>query len=107
MSRSRKKPFSYICGSKGLHDDKTVASRCYRRLESRRLRQACIEEEFDDYLHPMRLEASFNDRWSWGVDGSAGPVEMPPSDFALTQAGLGDLSWLAWDEDWYEKSQRK
>jgi hypothetical protein len=107
MSRSRKKPFSYVCSSKGKHSDKTVAARCYRRLESSRLRSAIVEGDFEDYLHPVRREASYNDPWSWGVDGGAGPVETPPSAFALAQAGLGDMSWIEDDQEYYERVQRK
>lgn len=98
MSRSYRKPYHYWCGGGSVKQDRQVAARCFRRLENRTLHKVFLQEiSPEDYVHPVQYEASFNDRWSWGCDGSAALYDRP-GNYALTRAGLGDPTWVedAW-----------
>ncbi len=67
MSRSFRKPYSAITGVRSAADDKRVARRNWRHAQNHALRQPQID--WDEFLIPMRLEASYNEVYSWGRDG--------------------------------------
>lgn len=106
MSRSYRKPFIYWC--KGIREshqqDKTLASRCFRRMANSQLRSC---EDWDEFLYPHRYEASHNDRWGWVGDGDA-RLFSEPSQYLLTHLGIGD-SWRSLKEalDEAKKYSRK
>lgn len=67
MSRSYRKPYSTVCSAKkSARQDKVIAARCLRRLQNRYLRLNWKDENF---LLPVRYEASHNDVWGWNRDG--------------------------------------
>lgn len=101
MSRSYRKPYSAITGVKSAADDKRVARRCWRRLQEQTLRD-CLD--YDELTMPKRLEASFNDTWSWGRDGCQTlrlPPEPPKNDSDF------ELRWFECQTKRYKKICRK
>ena len=67
MSRSYRKPYAAITGTRSAADDKRVARLNWRHAQNNALRAPGID--WDDFMIPARLEASFNDVWGWGRDG--------------------------------------
>jgi len=96
MSRSYRKPYCTTCGGTASeHNEKKIASRSWRRLIKRRLREA----EWDSYLIPIRLEAPNNNRWTWRADGN---------NYLSIFPGRWDREYLLnGDNDRYEKARRR
>lgn len=71
MSRSYRKPyFTYTAGKSSARHDKTMASRGYRRAQNQALTHAIkSQEDWDEFILPVREEAAHNDTWSWRRDG--------------------------------------
>ena len=70
MSRSYRKPYAAVTGVRSAADDKRVARRNWRHAQNNALRSAIANEvDWDEFLIPARLEAAYNDVWSWGRDG--------------------------------------
>ena len=86
MSRSYRKPYASVCGNRSAHQDKTLAARGFRRKEKATLRSAV---DWEDYIHPVQLEAANNDPWGWSRDGKQ-KLQYPPSEHYYFQ-----LSWWA------------
>lgn len=103
MSRSYRKPYCTIAGGKSSeHDDKKIASRCWRRLIKRSLAHA----DWDTYLMPDRREAAYNNRWSWPADGS-NQLWVFPSKYAARLLCGGDTERYDRLRREYEKLKRK
>ena len=66
MSRSYRKPYSAITGTKSAHEDKKTAARGLRRRQNQCLHTL---EDIDGALAPHRLECAHNNTYSWGRDG--------------------------------------
>lgn len=66
MSRSYRRPYSAVTGCRSAADDKRVARRCWRRMQEQALRDC---QDWEELVVPKRLEASFNEVYSWGRDG--------------------------------------
>lgn len=101
MSRSYRKPYASVCGNRSAHEDKTLAARGYRRKEKEALRKAT---DWEEYIHPVRLEAAHNDPWGWSRDGKQTLQFSPDANYYF------HLSWWArWRSPerikyWYEKA---
>ena len=66
MSRSYRKPYAAITGTKSVHEDKKTAARGLRRRQNQWLSTL---EDIDWALAPHRFECAYNNTYSWGRDG--------------------------------------
>lgn len=105
MSRSYRKPYAAITGVRSAAHDKMVARRSHRRMQNQNLKKFVANSlDWDDFINPKRLEASFNDVWSWGRDGSQ-YLNFPPdpprdnSEF--------ELWWYERQTKYYARLHRK
>jgi len=99
VSRSYRKPYAYVCGLRSSsHEDKTIASRAYRRLAN----SYTIEHyDEDDFLVPHRRDANYNDPWGWSRDGNAryyGGKDVR----TLTYLGIPPEERAYWVNRWLE-----
>lgn len=92
MSRSYRKPYASIVGVRSVKQDRTLASRAFRRLTNFYLRSNPSE---DSFLLPHRYEATHNSRYSWTTDGRNRLIRKEPKWF----------SWL-WIYDQEERRLR-
>lgn len=103
MSRSYRKPYYTIAGGQASeHQDKKIASRCWRRLIKRSIAHA----DWDCYLVPDRREAAYNERWAWPADGS-NRLWVFPSRNAIARLLSGDAEGFERMRLKYEKLKRK
>jgi hypothetical protein len=72
MSRSYRKPFTYVTGlpKATSHEEKKLASRRRRSVQNLWLRRLT---DFDAALVPHRWGCPSNDVWGWSRDGIATP----------------------------------
>lgn len=75
MSKSYRKPYAPVTSVRSAAHDKMVARRCWRRAQEQALRDC---RNWEELVIPKRLEASFNDVWSWGRDGKQ-TLRFPPT----------------------------
>lgn len=66
MSRSYRKPYAAITGTKSAHADKKVAARGVRRRQNQWLYNL---NDPEGELIPDRLECAFNNTYDWRRDG--------------------------------------
>ena len=66
MSRSYRKPYAAITGTKSAHADKKTAARGLRHRQNQWLYTL---EDIDGALTPHRLECAHNNTYDWGRDG--------------------------------------
>ena len=66
MSRSYRKPYAAVTGTKSAHEDKKTAARGLRRRQNQWLSTL---EDIDGALAPHRLECAHNNTYDWGRDG--------------------------------------
>ena len=106
MSRSYRKPYAAITGVyTNSGDDKRVARRCWRRAQEQALRNC---KDWEELVMPKRLEASFNDTWSWGRDGGKFRIEPPdPYRINFEAASKFDLWWFEYRTRYYKECCRK
>jgi hypothetical protein len=107
MSRSYRQPYYYWCGSGTIKQDRQIAARMFRKLENQKLRQLVKFGDYEDYLHPVQYEASWNDRLMWGCDSDRAYLYNFPNRYALTQLGLGDLEFFEDRLEFFKQIQRK
>jgi hypothetical protein len=88
MSRSTRKPYAAITGVRSAADDKKVARRCFRRTQNSAIRKF-KGEDWDEFLIPVRYEASFNDVWGWGRDGNQTLHDAPVLDWNIYAYNYG------------------
>jgi hypothetical protein len=115
MSKSYRKPYTSITGSKSSASDKQIASRAVRRTQNRWTQRSIDIEEGSPTPH--RLECSHNDVWGWNRDG--GKYHIKPqldrawNHYRLDQQGLsahfnyGRGRPPVWPPEWYAKCFRK
>ena len=96
MGKSYRKPYSAITGVKSAKHDKMVARRCWRRAQEQALRDC---KDWEELVIPKRLEASFNEVYSWGRDGGQSYQSKPTLD--------RHWQWTFMTaEEWYERSMK-
>lgn len=66
MSRSYRKPYAAVTGTKSAHEDKKTAARGLRRRQNQWLSTL---EDIDGALAPHRLECAHNNTYDWRRDG--------------------------------------
>jgi hypothetical protein len=66
VSRSYRKPYTAVTGTKSAHNDKKMAARGLRRRQNQWLHTL---EDVDGALIPHRLECAYNNTYNWGRDG--------------------------------------
>ena len=66
MSRSYRKPYTAITGTRSAHADKKFAARGLRRGQNQWLRTL---GDLEGGLMPHRLECARNNTYDWGRDG--------------------------------------
>lgn len=66
MSRSYRKPYAAVTGTKSAHEDKKIAARGLRRRQNQWLHML---EDVEGALAPHRLECAYNNTYNWGRDG--------------------------------------
>jgi hypothetical protein len=104
MGKSYRKPYSAITGVGSAKDDKRIARRALRRMENQRIRNC---EDFELLYMPDRLDAAYNDVWSWGRDGKQ-VLQSPPvfTSHSWSTEEL-DQTWYEREVKWYQKLHRK
>ena len=106
MSRSYRKPYSAITGTKSAKDDKRIARRAVRRMENQRIRDC---KDFEELLMPERYECTYNDVWSWGRDGKQS-LHFPPNPKPEFNPWSTEKDWIEWYDylvKYYLKLHRK
>jgi hypothetical protein len=103
MSKSYRKPYAAITGLRSAKHDKLVARRCWRRAQEQALRECT---EWEELVIPKRLEASFNDVWSWGRDGKQ-TLQSPPHESLQYSDSEFDRWWFDYRTRWYRKCHSK
>jgi hypothetical protein len=104
MGKSYRRPYAAVTGVRSAAHDKMVARRCWRRAQEQAIRDC---RDWEELVIPRRLEASFNDVWSWGRDGKQ-TLQHPP-----TLKKFWSWRFCTAEEDyerqlhWYQKLQRK
>jgi hypothetical protein len=66
VSRSYRKPYTTVTGTKSAHNDKKIAARGLRRRQNQWLYTL---NDVDGALIPHRLECAYNNTYNWGRDG--------------------------------------
>ena len=121
MSRSfKKQPFMAICGNGSAKQDKTIAHRGERRAQRAAICKAVIEDDFENFLLPHRLECSGNEVYSWGRDGNQLYQGLDAKDWVGHHEAIfgGTHGWLGlscyqnsdyevWPPMWYQRMMRK
>jgi hypothetical protein len=109
MGKSYRKPYAAITGVASAKDDKRVARRALRRMENQRIRNCKSQEDFELLCMPDRLDAAYNDTWSWGRDGSQ-YIHFPPK-FGATMSPWwnekDEIEWYDYQVKYYLKLCRK
>lgn len=77
MGKSYRRPYAAVTGVRSAAHDKMVARRCWRRAQNQAIRDC---KDWEGLVVPKRLEASFNDVWSWGRDGKQRLQSVPTLD---------------------------
>ena len=116
MSRSRRRPYSAICGTGSANWDKTAARRGVRRKQNRWLKALA---DHDSALVPHKYECAWNDTYSWNRDGKQF-LQLPGRfDWKTHQevlqgrwkdshyAGHYARDYATWPPRWFERLQRK
>ena len=74
MSRSYRRPYyTWTSARASAHGDKTTAARGMRRAQEQLLREAIREDNWDEWLIPVREECRHNNVYSWRRDGTQRP----------------------------------
>jgi len=66
VSRSYRKPYTAVTGTKSAHDDKKFVARGLRRSQNQWLH---ILQDANEALVPHRLECAYNNTYNWERDG--------------------------------------
>ncbi len=103
MGKSYRKPYSAITGLRSAAHDKMVARRCWRRAQEQALRDC---KDWEELVIPKRLEASFNEVYSWGRDGKQ-TLQLPPDEDLQFSDSAFDRWWFDYMTRWYRKCCRK
>lgn len=104
MGKSYRRPYSAITGCKSAKHDKMVARRCWRRAQEQAIRD-CID--WEELVIPKRLEASFNEVYSWGRDGKQ-TLQFPPKPkTSWVYTFMTAEEWYLRQMRWYERLHRK
>ena len=104
MSRSYRKPYCAITGTKSAADDKKHAARGVRRAQNQALKTfvAATLDDWDEFIMPVKLECSWNDTWGWGRDGKQS-LQFPPVFGQFSPWPLQDLEW---EQEWFDQQMK-
>jgi hypothetical protein len=116
MGKSYRKPYATVTGARSAAHDKMVARRCYRRIQEHVIRT--FDGDWEDFVIPVRYEASFNNVCSWGRDGKQRLRFLDHNDFnpfwatSYFEGSFEDLmrryeKRLAWSKQWIADLKRK
>jgi hypothetical protein len=89
-------------GKASEHQDKKIASRCWRRL----IKRSAVHADWDSYLVPDRREAGHNNRCTWLADGRNRLWVFPSKNVVATLL-CGDTEGYERLRLEYEKLRRK
>lgn len=107
MSRSYRKPYAAVTGTKSAKDDKRLAHRGVRRAQNLALKML---QDAETFLVPHKLECAWNNTYSWGRDGSQ-YLHFPPihsRSMGWHWARPEKLEeWYQWDLRYYRRLLRK
>lgn len=104
MSKSYRRPFSCCHGHNSAKKDKKTAHRGLRRLQNHSIK---LEQDFDEYLVPLKFEAPHNDTWGWYAEDKGHFYPQRITNRDLTELGLGDPTWVERKMEWIEECKRK
>lgn len=105
MSKSYRKPYAPVTGVRSAAHDKMVARRCWRRAQEQAIRDC---RDWEELVIPKRLEASFNDVWSWGRDGNQ-ILQSRSSQYNNPFSYVCSPTWMTTEEimeRWEDHKQR-
>lgn len=106
MSRSYRKPYyTWTSVRASAHDDKTTAARGVRRAQEQSLREAIREDDWDEWLIPVREECTYNNVYSWRRDGKQFPFCWNHNDFNPYWIQGNNCPWT--DEELVEQAQER
>ena len=90
MGKSYRKPYASVTGNRSAKHDKMVARRCWRRAQEQALRDCT---DWEELVVPKRLEASFNEVYSWGRDGKQRFQHEPRIDRIWPYTFMTAVEW--------------
>jgi|SRR5579859_3076119 len=105
MGKSYRKPYAAVTGTRSAKYDKLIARRCWRRVQEQAIRDC---RDWEDLVIPKRLEASFNEVYSWGRDGNQRLCERS-QQYDNPFAYVCSPTWMTQNEiieRWNERKQR-
>lgn len=106
MSRSYRRPYAAITGTKSAKDDKRIARQRVRRAENQAIRDC---KDFEELMMPERYECAYNDVWGWGRDGKQS-LHFPPNPKPEFSPWRTEKDWIEWYDylvKYYLKLHRK
>jgi hypothetical protein len=113
MSRSYRKPYASVTGSRSAKQDKVLAHRGVRRVHNRIVRMM-LRDPGLNILLPHFRECPWNNVYSWTRDGSQRlrvPDAAAWSRHMLAVQGFGypytDIYYLDWPPKWSIELMRK
>lgn len=116
MSRSRRRPYSAVCGPDSANQDKTRARRGVRRKQELWLKTLA---DYDSALAPHKYECAWNNTYCWSRDGGKSPQLPSQVDWewhqevlqGLWKGGWKSAHWAneyaTWPPRWFERLKRK
>ena len=115
MSRSYRKPFMAITGCGSAKRDKVCAHRAVRRAQNHAIKNAFLEDSFEDFLLPHIYECSYNDVWGWNRDGDVRYCGLDGDSYNNYLLANSDIShwcyadprYTCWPPEWYKEMLRK
>lgn len=106
MSRSYRKPYAAITGTKSAKQDKILAHRGVRRAQNHALR---VCQDYEELIMPHKLECAWNNNYSWGRDGKQS-LHFPPNpnpEFSPWRTEQEEIEWYDYLVKYYLKLCRK
>src|SRR5882724_4941503 len=109
MSKSYRRPYASVTGNRSAHDDKTVASRSFRRAQNYALRTALANRvDWDEFFLPDIYECAGNEVYGWSRDGNQ-RFETRSRQYNNPFAYVLSPTWMTTEqimERWEENKQR-
>jgi hypothetical protein len=108
VSRSYRKPYCAVTGADSAADDKRVARRGVRRTQNQALREfVAHDDDWDEFIMPVRYECPWNNTYSWGRDGKQRLQYEPVLDYNWHWSFMTAEEAYERDWNWYRKLCRK
>jgi len=104
MGKSYRKPYgTWVRARISEHDIKTLCSRIYRRAQEQAVREAFRDDNWDNFLVPIREESKLGSEYDLRRDGrkrpmSSGKQYNNPYAYGYTHSGTEEEIFVRWQE---------